>query len=407
MADDPAEKVRGFNGEHARTHLDGALEHVGKLTEHLKDNYPAEGGFLAGLGSAVADAEPESISEQANGIGRPKGGTITGQLDLSAASRAKAHATASATARATMEREMRDRRGRWARSPGTADLPPAPAAETPQESVTRFADRAAKIVPGLLGGGHQAWDGKVEVYDPKYQGFAAALQWDGVMAFGGELAAGMQQDAAGHGPVRDPGAYLTVLHELIHGTVPEGQSYSGGMQDYEDPVVTTVEEGFTELGAIHHAPEFFAKMGIGGRAAPGGGTMADRARQLADPGRIASGDSWGHYGWETAAAQGWATAAAAAEGKGQDRARELADEINREGPQGKMAALARQAIRAAGADPAGWSPDRIAAVGSAISGAWPDYPEGPAPDWDRQAWNAAGAAVTANTPGEGVASVAA
>jgi len=65
MADDPAEKVRGFNGEHARTHLDGALEHVGKLTEHLKDNYPAEGGFLAGLGSAVADAEPESISEQA------------------------------------------------------------------------------------------------------------------------------------------------------------------------------------------------------------------------------------------------------------------------------------------------------------------------------------------------------
>jgi len=76
MADDPAEKVRGFNGEHARTHLDGALEHVGKLTEHLKDNYPAEAGFLAGLGSAVADAKPEAgpgtISEQASAAGRPK-----------------------------------------------------------------------------------------------------------------------------------------------------------------------------------------------------------------------------------------------------------------------------------------------------------------------------------------------
>ena len=60
----------GFNAEHARTHLDGALEHVGKITGHLEDNYPAEAGFLAGLGTAVRDAEPEggpeTISEQAN-----------------------------------------------------------------------------------------------------------------------------------------------------------------------------------------------------------------------------------------------------------------------------------------------------------------------------------------------------
>ena len=69
MGEDPDPDVWGFNAEHARTHLDGALEHVGKLTEHLEDNYPAEAGFLAGLGSAVEDAEPEAgpetISEQA------------------------------------------------------------------------------------------------------------------------------------------------------------------------------------------------------------------------------------------------------------------------------------------------------------------------------------------------------
>ena len=120
MAEDPAPDVWGFNAEHARTHLDGALEHVGKLTEHLEDNYPAEAGFLAGLGSAVEDAEPEAgpetISEQANVAGRdfPKDGTITAQLDLSAASRAKAHATASATAREhAREHEHRDAHGRW------------------------------------------------------------------------------------------------------------------------------------------------------------------------------------------------------------------------------------------------------------------------------------------------------
>jgi hypothetical protein len=72
MQDDPAEDVRDFNGEHARTHLDGALEHVGKLTHHLTDNYPREAGFLAGLGTAVQDAEPETISGQAGAAGRPK-----------------------------------------------------------------------------------------------------------------------------------------------------------------------------------------------------------------------------------------------------------------------------------------------------------------------------------------------
>ena len=42
--------------------------------------------------------------------------TISAQFDLAS----KAHDTASATARATMLREMRDRRGRWARTPGGA-----------------------------------------------------------------------------------------------------------------------------------------------------------------------------------------------------------------------------------------------------------------------------------------------
>ena len=67
--------MRGFNGEHARTHLDGAIEHVGKLTGHLEDNYPAEAGHLGRLRKVQGQiAEPESISEQANAAGRPKAG---------------------------------------------------------------------------------------------------------------------------------------------------------------------------------------------------------------------------------------------------------------------------------------------------------------------------------------------
>jgi 2'-5' RNA ligase len=49
MGDDPAPKVREFNWQHARTHLDGAAEHAGKLSHHLTDNYPAEGRHLAAL----------------------------------------------------------------------------------------------------------------------------------------------------------------------------------------------------------------------------------------------------------------------------------------------------------------------------------------------------------------------
>jgi hypothetical protein len=73
MGEDPDPDVWGFNAEHARTHLDGALEHVGKLTRHLEDNYPAEAGFLAGLGTAVRDAKPEG--------GKPQhAGTVSAQL---------------------------------------------------------------------------------------------------------------------------------------------------------------------------------------------------------------------------------------------------------------------------------------------------------------------------------------
>lgn len=241
---------------------------------------------------------------------------------------------------------------------------------------------------------------------------------------------------------------------------------------YRDPQNAAIEEGFTELGTVHHAPEFLAQMGVGGRetsmmsvtaagrpretfdkgdlaarkdeiaklaaqanetasasaelqlrmaaremgkaspdvgsvidhlskahlAAKGEGlkggiwqamgelnlapskvrraTVTEYARQLRDPGRIASGNSWGHYGWQTAAAQQWVLDAAKAEGKGKKspRVRELADEINREGVGGKVPAMARQVIRAAGADPDKFQGAPFAALVKRIRYNWAQGP---------------------------------
>ena len=183
---------------------------------------------------------------------------------------------------------------------------------------------------------------------------------------------------------------------------------------YQDPTNASIEEGFTELGTVHHAPEFFAKMGVGGRetqitAFEGGhvkvspayasvkaavfskladqervlsadprapyqqaaqaarhaaqalndddlpgaegelaalqhlgdpdvyqaaksiqagldkmeatgfaakATMTEYAKRLRDPDRIAKGDAWGHYAWQTAAAQSWVTRRGQGRGEG-------------------------------------------------------------------------------------------
>ena len=187
-------------------------------------------------------------------------------------------------------------------------------------------------------------------------------------------------------------------------TIPApAQTHAMHSKAYQDPTVASVEEGFTELGTVHHAPEFFAKMGLGDRetgvlsvdkaghvresldatgakmaetqasvgdlleraktapgsaqawlelrqarsalTAPGGAdvsgvidhlskaaavagdeglradlnklmqdidvipgtvrhaTLAEYAKRLRDPERIAKGEAWQHYAWQTAAAQ--------------------------------------------------------------------------------------------------------
>lgn len=443
-------------------------------------------------------------------------------------------------------------------------------------AVADFAAKGAKAVTGLLGAGHNGWNGKVDLFNAEDKpAIAAALNWDGTMEFQRELAQKMRDGKGGR--IDDPQPYVTALHELIHGALPGGRESaewkalapedkavlsafddmdkanpSGGAyptlhsladvskhgpkvtQDtidslagrglleksnstssytdpktgemvgpyhswkmtgkardllpgppqthamhskaYQDPTTASVEEGFTELGTAHHAPEFFAKMGIGDRptnitAFEGGhvkvnpvyaktkeavtlklfdqervlsadmrgphkqaaqaaraavqalndddlpgaedevaklrrlgdpdvfqaaqsiqagldkmeaagfaakATMTEYAKRLRDPERIAKGDAWRHYAWQTAAAQSWVQDAAKAEGKGpkSPRVRELADEINREGVGGKVPAMARQVIWAAGGNPDDFAGQPFLALEGVIRAGWPTGPGG-------------------------------
>jgi hypothetical protein len=440
-------------------------------------------------------------------------------------------------------------------------------------AVADFAAKGAKAVTGLLGAGHNGWNGKVDLFNAEDKpAIAAALDWDGTMEFQRELAQKMRDDKGGR--VDDPQPYVTALHELIHGALPGGhesaewkalapgdrdalsafdgmdkanvsagayptlhsladvskhapqvtqdtidslasrgllakssstssrtdpqtgewaeyhswmmtgkargmipappQTHAMHSKAYQDPTVASVEEGFTELGTAHHAPEFFAKMGIGDRetkytafdgkgvkvnpvyasvkatvfskladqeralsADPRGphqqaaqaarravqalneddlpgaedevaklrhlgdpdvyqatksiqagldkmeatgfaakATMTEYAKRLRDPERIAKGEAWRHYAWQTAAAQSWVQDAAKAEGKGSKspRVRELADEINREGVGGKVPAMARQVIRAAGGNPDDFAGQPFLALEARIKEQWPQGP---------------------------------
>ncbi len=67
MLDEPSpDDLWSFNADHAEKHLGGAVEHVAKLNEHLKDNYPEEAKWLGGLQKMQGQiADPETISGQA------------------------------------------------------------------------------------------------------------------------------------------------------------------------------------------------------------------------------------------------------------------------------------------------------------------------------------------------------
>lgn len=132
-----------------------------------------------------------------------------------------------------------------------------------------FTASIADKVPGLLGGGHQAWNGKVELFGNNEKYASAELDWNGQMNFLDTLAKSMSTTLAMRNePVSDMQPFVTVLHEMIHGTIPSGEEYYDSRDAYQDKRAANIEEGFTELGSIQHASEFFKMAGIGNRETP-------------------------------------------------------------------------------------------------------------------------------------------
>jgi pimeloyl-ACP methyl ester carboxylesterase len=212
----------------------------------------------------------------------------------------------------------------------------------------QFAGDAASKISGLLGGGHETFNGQVQVW-PKLEqpSSLAEMSWDGTMKMRSDVADQLSSDLAGTGKIEHPDHFHTVLHELLHTNVADGRTYADGENSYQDLAHAWIEEGFTELGATQHAAQFFRDMGIGDRPAGDGKSMAELAEQrAADP----IPGSWGHYTEQEDIAHSWLSEIAAQEGvpepERQDRINVLADEVNRVGVEDKIDVMVAQIVSA-------------------------------------------------------------
>lgn len=146
-------------------------------------------------------------------------------------------------------------------------------------AVKGLLDRSAPAIPQLLGGGKENWNGKITLFPERHTWRGdtelAEMGWDGHMemqqAVADEIKATL--DDPEH-QVQSLDAFTVPLHELIHANIPEGQTYGSHKDAYQNVAVADIEEGATELATIHHAGEFFAKLGVSDRQtallAPGG-----------------------------------------------------------------------------------------------------------------------------------------
>jgi hypothetical protein len=311
--------------------------------------------------------------------------------------------------------ELRDFRGRWTRGRTEqmhigkllrAAADPFVGAPIPNEqaldtAVVAETTKAANIVPRLLGGSHEEWDGEAELYRNETKPhILAEMEWNGTLSIADNVAAAIK-DASDRpdDPVRYPDAFEVLEHEMIHGVVPEG-SAARNKRAYQVFALSQIEEGFTELGAIHHAAEFMDQMGLGDRQARTfpGHTVKEMAETINNPDEIHNGNAWGHYPQQTKDAQDWVQQVVQQENlildspQGKARIVELTNEINRMGADGKVPVMSRQLATAMVADEPKMRNDQkfldemIATIMEAILKQWnTDNPEGAA----KQAFGAA------------------
>ena len=100
------------------------------------------------------------------------------------------------------------------------------------EAVHAFTGKAAVVVPGLLGGGKEDWNGQVDLtsFDGKPY-VLAEIDWHGRISIRDTVAKSIQAALADpQATVQDPSAFSVVLHELVHGVIggqPHSRTRSG------------------------------------------------------------------------------------------------------------------------------------------------------------------------------------
>ena len=267
--------------------------------------------------------------------------------------------------------EKRDAHGKWTRGSRTEQMSlhklmraaavpfvgaPIANEDEMKAAVVSQAAPASKIVPKLLGGNHEEWNGKAKIFLYDHQKEVLALMdWDGTLNMASNVAQAIQDDVSIPGEVKQPDAFEVLEHEMIHGVVPEG-SAAANEKAYQVWAVSQIEEGFTELGATQHAAEFFKQMGIADRPTPRfpGHTVHEMAVAINDPEEIANGNGWKHYPSQTKDAQDWVQQIAKENGSNPNDVAvltELADEVNVVGAADKVGVMAIQLADAMTKDP--------------------------------------------------------
>jgi hypothetical protein len=159
-------------------------------------------------------------------------------------------------------------------------------------AVHQVLSRSSAVVPGMFSSDdHLDWDGKDPTIFTSGQKVSlkgrvlAEVDWDGHISIRDTVANGLAKDQANPTkPVSAPENYTVPLHEMIHAVIPAGQSRetNGDADAYQDLANADIEEGFTELGTIQHAGDFFDEVGVADRQTPVMGSDGTGSQKFQD-----------------------------------------------------------------------------------------------------------------------------
>jgi hypothetical protein len=279
----PGGRAAGYRGPAGGrpTGIAGQLELAGWATAWLHEHRAADGRWVRGAGDEVSDMSKRIRDEWHKAmdreivqhLNRASASLDAEDYGAAAAEMAKAAYRSMDKADPDLDAARRyldisDDLMRYASPAGkTWEIPGEEPDDRPDVSqvvhdqLLRTSNRISK----QLGGSTEAWTGRATTFPPVTVSDAEGnvgtllgdMQWSGSMELA-EPVAKLMEDVAAHPdtPITAHPENMGVpYHELLHGLIPQGQSYRDHAEAYQDRATADIEEGFTELGTIQHMPE--------------------------------------------------------------------------------------------------------------------------------------------------------